>query len=116
MQSDRPSLYSAIADYLVRQGESSVMLTDAEIEAMIGVRLRLGAVFNETWWTTSSLLHVRVWREFGWRALPDRAHRTVRFTRDAADKPPHREVNVVPGASQREIRPVPWWRRLFGLE
>lgn len=87
MQSDRPSLYSAIADYLVRQGESSVMLTYAEIEAMIGVRLPLGAVFNETWWTTSSLLHVRVWREFGWRALPDRAHRTVRFTRDAADKP-----------------------------
>jgi len=87
MQSDRPSLYSAIAAYLVRQGESSVMLTDAEIEAMIGARLPLGAVFNETWWTTSSLLHVRTWREFGWRAFPDRAHRTVRFTRDTDSHP-----------------------------
>lgn len=81
-KSEYPIAYRAIADYLVRQAVPSVLLTYEEIEAMVGERLPLGAVLSTTWWTNGSLLHVRMWREHGWRAAAYREHRRVRFTRD----------------------------------
>jgi hypothetical protein len=83
MQSARPSRYRGIADHLARRDETAVLLTYAEIEVIIGAQLPLAAVINPGWWTTTTHPHVRLWREHGWRASPDRAYRRVRFTRDA---------------------------------
>jgi hypothetical protein len=85
MLNDGPSRYRAIADYLSRETGASVMFTFADIEAIIGERLPLGATINTTWWTSSARLHVRLWQEFGWRALPIHARRMVRFTHDAEE-------------------------------
>jgi len=36
--------------------------------------------------------------------------------RGADDETPPQPPNIAPAGAQREIRPIPWWRRLFGLE
>ena len=85
MQSETPRPYRAIADYLGQQGGSSAVLTYADVEALTGKRLPLGAIVSSTWWTNASLLHVRLWREHGWRAVPDQRNRRVLFTREAEE-------------------------------
>lgn len=85
MRDEPPRHYQGIAAYLARTDGTAVTLTYAQIEALIGEPLPLGALINQGWWTTATMLHVRLWREHGWRAYPDSARRRVRFVRDAEE-------------------------------
>lgn len=75
--------YQPLVDYLAAQTDRAVTLSFAEIEAIIGGSLSVSASGMSGVWHEVKHLHVRRWREMGWRARFDRRNRCVHFTRDA---------------------------------
>jgi hypothetical protein len=85
MPREAPARYQALVDFLSHHAGESVVMTYAEIEAIIGASLPLSARLAPTWWTTASQMHVRILREHGWQARLEQRDRRVRFTRDGED-------------------------------
>jgi hypothetical protein len=80
--SDVPSIYQPLFEVLAAATDDEVVLTFAEIAALMGRRyLPESAVLSSGWWVAKKSLHVQTWQAMGWRAHADRNARLVRFTR-----------------------------------
>ncbi len=79
----RRSRYQPLVDHLAALTERETMLTDAEIEAILGAPLPTSAYTGTVYWTDARFAHVQRWRALGWRARRDRRNRRVHFVRDA---------------------------------
>ncbi len=77
-----PSKYQLIADYLAANGGADVVLTFAELEAIIGGPLSVTAQVSPAWWSATELAHTRKWHALGWRSRLEQRNRRVIFTRD----------------------------------
>jgi len=79
--------YSPLSRYLLRRGmfTDHVVLPFAEIEAIIGDNLPLGAVREASWWTnTRGSAQGRAWMDVGWKVQDvDLDHKTVTFIKVA---------------------------------
>jgi len=79
---DKPSRYQALVDLLAASDDDEVVLTFAEIAAIIGRRhLPETAILDPGWWTDKRNGPVTLWTAIGWRARADRDHLRVIFTR-----------------------------------
>ncbi len=74
--------YQPLIDYLAAQTARAVTLSFAQIEALIGAPLSVSASGMPTAWHRATQMHVRRWREMGWRARYDRRNQCVHFTRE----------------------------------
>jgi len=81
----RRSRYQPLVDHLAALTEREIMLTDAEIEAILGAPLPTSAYVGSVYWTDPRLVHVQQWRTLGWRARRDRRNHCVHFARDAEE-------------------------------
>ncbi len=77
-----PSPYQPLATYLAASATGEVMLTFAEIEAILGASLSVTAQVSPSWWSGTVPPHTRTWRALGWRARLEQHNRRVIFTRD----------------------------------
>jgi len=69
-------------DLLAASDDDEVVLTFAEIAAIIGRRhLPETAILHPGWWTDKRNGPVVRWTAIGWRARADRDHLRVTFTR-----------------------------------
>ncbi len=82
----RRSRYQPLVDYLAALTEREAMLTDAEVEAIIGAPLPTSAYTGSGYWTDARLSHVQRWHAMGWRARRDRRNTCVYFARDAEEE------------------------------
>ena len=88
-----PSKYQPLADYLAAQPAAvgAVALTVAEVAAIVGAALPLGA-WTRGWWKDTTDVRAGAWRRAGWRVEAVRLRTdppTVTFTRaDATAQPP----------------------------
>ncbi len=78
-----PSKYRLLADYLAANEGAEVVLTFAQIEAILGDPLSVTAQTSPSWWSGTVPPHSRTWRSLGWRARLEQRNRRVIFTRDA---------------------------------
>jgi hypothetical protein len=71
-----------LVDYLAARDAREVVLTFAEIAAIIGRALPISAYVHAPYWNGDHFAHTRALRALGWSGTIDRSNWTVRFTRD----------------------------------
>lgn len=79
-----PREYFTLYTYLRYRCASSVILTFAEVEALLGFELPVSARADAAWWADAavpSLSHSSAWTETGRSALPALAAEMVAFER-----------------------------------
>ncbi len=79
-------IYDPLRDKLVANGSSSLKMTFAEIEMLIGRSLPKSAHEYDWWWANedpgkTKHTHSLAWTVPGYRAEPNRFQRTVTFRR-----------------------------------
>ncbi len=94
--------FQPLADHLAACAEAEVVLTFAEIEAIIGGPLSVTAQVSPAWWSATEHAHTRTWHALGWRSRLEQRERRVRFTRVAEEQrmPSGHKTSEVPSTYQ----------------
>lgn len=75
------SKYEPLHEYLRRSGQSSVRLTFAEIEKVLGDKLPASAYKYSAWWANGSHVQANAWLDAGYNADADLNTQIVVFSR-----------------------------------
>lgn len=73
--------YQPLVDHLAAATGREIVLTLAEVEAIIGVPLSVSASCHPGVWRDTKLVQVRTWERMGWGARLDIRNRCIRFMR-----------------------------------
>lgn len=95
------SKYEPLPQFLASAHDSTLRLSFAEIERVLGFKLPKSAYEHEAWWSNNATghSHARVWLEAGWRTENvDLASRKVTFLRSSAP----------PGPAAPSAKADPW--------
>jgi hypothetical protein len=68
-------VFAPLLAFLIACPSDAVILSFAEIEALIGCPLSLGYRVDSNRWASTRYVHVQLWRSKGWRAHFSRRHR-----------------------------------------
>ncbi len=77
------SVYYSLRNRLRQQSAAEVTLTFSQIEKILDRRLPRTALDRDQWWENNPIGHVpaAAWLDAGFTAHPDRADKSVTFTR-----------------------------------
>ena len=85
----RMGKYDPLRDYLIKCGNDEVILSFADIEAILGRALPPSASNYDAWWANigdnpfTQHSHAKSWHSAGYKAQVNRAARMVRFYRES---------------------------------